>query len=77
MKKRIEEMEQQTANRTDPKLAQAQTRDDLGDQAVEVRVGWALDVEVPATNVVESLVVLRGLLSCLQFSVFWESNGRG
>ena len=63
MKKRIEEMEQQTANRSVPKLAQAQTRDDLGDQAVEVRVGWTLNVQVPSTNVVERLVVLSSYRS--------------
>jgi hypothetical protein len=33
-------------------------RDDLGDETVEVGVGGALNVEVPAADVVEGLFVL-------------------
>ena len=36
-----------------------QTGDDLGNQPVQIGVGWTLDVQVPAANIVECLVVLR------------------
>ena len=39
--------------------AGGQRADDLGDQAVQVGVGRALDVQVAATNVVQGLIVLR------------------
>ena len=38
---------------------EAQWGDDLGNQPVQVGVSWTLDVQVPATNIVEGLVVLK------------------
>ena len=40
--------------------ARRQGADDLSDQPVEIRVGRALNVQVPATNVVQRLIVLGG-----------------
>ena len=37
----------------------AQWGDDLGNQPVQVGVRWTLDVQVPAANIVEGLVVLK------------------
>ena len=38
---------------------EAQWGDDLGNQPVQVGVSWTLDVQVPAANIVEGLVVLK------------------
>ena len=36
-----------------------QTGNDLCDQPVQIGVGWALNVQVPSANVVESFVVIH------------------
>ena len=57
---------------------------DLSDQAVEVGVGWALDVQVTAANIVQSLVVdHEGTVGVLQGGVasqdgvVWLNNSGG
>ena len=50
--------------------------DDLGDQAVQVGVGGSLDVQVPAADVIQSLVVVHdGHVRVLQQGVNAENLG--
>ena len=51
------------ASKKTPKITccwnEVQWGDDLGNQPVQVGVSWTLDVQVPAANIVEGLVVLK------------------
>ena len=51
-----------------------QTGDDLGNQPVQIGVGWTLDVQVPAANIVECLVVLTVSFALAASPTVWKCS---
>ncbi len=43
----------------------SQTWNDLSDQPVQIRVGWALNVQIPAANIVERFIVIHNCHVCM------------
>ena len=58
--------------------------DDLGNESVQVGIGWSLDIEVSSADIVNGLVIKdNGNISVLQkrvsgeYGVVWLNNGGG